>query len=259
MVETSATKGIVESSLYEKRMFSDLYLHTLMVNYPFLDYADSNAHNFDRDLMKYYETIGKRPEICKSYNKKIKLNSFWNIDWNRLKSNIKNINTIAFLFSVSFGKIMEIFWPTHKIRKSVPSGGSKHPTEVYVIFIDDFYVRRGIYHYNSADYSLEIVSNNERDMLLFEKSALVSETKKNGLFYTIYTSVYERSMWRYRDIRSTRAVLIDLGHIIQGALTNFKLLGFNSGTVQNLNYEILEKMLKLEKYRESVHSIQYHY
>ncbi|WP_104403160.1 hypothetical protein [Vibrio penaeicida] len=84
------------------------------------------------------------------------------------------------------------------ISKSVPSGGSRHPVETYLVTKKSHELNEGTYHYNVKRNSLDKLKNN------------FNLEKSNGLI--LLAPIYERAMWRYRESRSWRAIAAELGH-----------------------------------------------
>ena len=250
------------SLLVQSNKYATQYLHTTMVNYPFLDYADEESHNIDRELMKKYAGLGKRPPAFKDYplKNKIYLKSFNDFDWDILsdKKIHPNLDILGLFLSISYGKTMEILWPTHKIRKTVPSGGSKHPTEIYFLFTDNIYIPAGIYHYDVRNHALDALNTRKNYLKQILRICGLKETPK-GCILIFYTSFFERSMWRYRDVRSTRAVLADIGHVAQGAQINADILDLVCRPQDNYDPAKIGKIFELDPYQESVLYTQYLY
>lgn len=243
------------SLLIKNNKYATQYLHATMVNYPFLDYTKNESHNFDRELMKRYAVLDKRPPVFKNYplKNKVYLKSFNDFDWNILSNKRirPNLDVLGFFLFVSYGKTIEICWPTHKIRKTVPSGGSKHPTEIYLLFTDDIYVPTGIYHYDVQHHALDKLNTRKA----FLKEILCTydlEKPPGGCVLIFYASLFERSMWRYRDVRSTRAVLADIGHVAQGAQINASILDFICQPQNNFDPEKVGGILKLDSCKEPI-------
>lgn len=87
------------------------------------------------------------------------------------------------------------------LHKSIPSGGSRHPLELFVTVNESPRLRSGKYHFNVQHNSLIPLEE-------------LGETNDSGAWdLTVEIAAYvERDMFRYRDARSFRAVLVDAGH-----------------------------------------------
>lgn len=136
------------------------------------------------------------------------------------------LDDVAQLLGAAFGVLHEVddaFLGWH-LLKAYPSGGARHPLEVYLAARDVQGLAPGIYHYNPGSHVL--VPVNGADALdpmndaCFQKPGI--ETASAVLFMTVR---WFRHNWKYRYPRSYRMVLIEVGHAIQtaclaGALTS---------------------------------------
>jgi SagB-type dehydrogenase family enzyme len=98
--------------------------------------------------------------------------------------------------------------------KTSPSGGSRHPLELYVCARRVDGLVPGIYHYASDNHCLELVTRHKRPVRV--------QRYLPGQFYyegaaalLIFTSVFDRYQWKYETARAYRAVFIEAGHQCQ--------------------------------------------
>ncbi|MGH4015102.1 MAG: hypothetical protein ACRDSL_14510, partial [Pseudonocardiaceae bacterium] len=94
------------------------------------------------------------------------------------------------------------------VRRTTPSGGARHPTELAVVLAGPLgEVPGGTYTYDIASHTL-----------VAERSD-VHRTYVRALdgheFGLVVRTRVERPMWRYRDLRALRPVLIDAGHVVE--------------------------------------------
>lgn len=112
-------------------------------------------------------------------------------------------------------------------RRTSPSGGARHPHEVYVYAHSIEGLPMGIYHYAPKSHELALIkSGNFRDeitKLCFGKPGI-----KTAPLVTFITVRWLRHMWKYRYARSYRMVLYDTGHLIQTHLLTSTALGLQS-------------------------------
>ena len=98
--------------------------------------------------------------------------------------------------------------------KTSPSGGSRHPLELYVCARRVEGLEPGIYHYAAADHALERLAQHRRPVR-------VRRYLPGQFFYegaaalVIFTAVFERYQWKYDEPRAYRAVFIEAGHQCQ--------------------------------------------
>jgi len=71
----------------------------------------------------------------------------------------------------------------------------------------------------------------------------------------IYTTIFERSMFRYRESRSYRVMHYDLGHVLQNTSYLARCLNQNCYRGYSLNECAAEKILKLDFLSESAMAV----
>lgn len=189
------------------RSFVETY-QSAVFNFPFRDYHDPNWLEKDNATMSHYSKLWAHPPmLTERVGEKIFLSD----------ENIENLNSkvttidfkfISLLLKTTFGPLETInSHPVDSYRRTSPSGGAKHPTEA-VIFLNKDYgdFKKGAYIYDVKEHALI------RDDLL--ETNVVSDIYENSVSVLIRSKV-NRPMWRYRDIRSYRAILLDAGHIVE--------------------------------------------
>jgi SagB-type dehydrogenase family enzyme len=135
--------------------------------------------------------------------------------------------------------------------KTSPSGGARHPIEVYVVVREVEGVQRGLYHYASDIHQLERLRRGIRPGQVaryFPRSGYFSGASAVILF----TAVFERQVWRYPYARAYRAALIEAGHMAQTfclAATSLKLAPF---CLMGLADSAIERDLGIDGITESV-------
>lgn len=102
----------------------------------------------------------------------------------------------------------------HILRTS-PSGGARHPTEAYIFIVNVHGVPPGIYHYCVEAHGLELVATPPNLDELIRNDIVVMRGREPSplAFSIVYTTIFERSMYRYREPRSYRVVHLDIGHL----------------------------------------------
>jgi SagB-type dehydrogenase family enzyme len=139
----------------------------------------------------------------------------------------------------------------HLAHKTSPSGGARHPGEVYLAALNVSGLRPGLYHYNTRSHSLERVYKGQmhgKAVQYCAGNALVKDTA--ALF--LMTAVFPRTMWKYRFARAYRVVLLDAGHLCQTFCLTATWLGLAPFCTAALNDSLIEKDLGLDGTVESV-------
>ena len=98
--------------------------------------------------------------------------------------------------------------------KTSPSGGARHPVELYVLSRRVRAFPPGIYHYASDRHVLERIPESS-DPPPFDELLPAQWWYREAAALVLFTAVFERTRWRYPAPRAYRAVLIETGHICQ--------------------------------------------
>lgn len=188
-------------------------------NYPFFDYSTTETFQLDQQLMAEYYASSPVPPPW-TPREGIRLNlplTNWESPISRPIQGFA-LSELASVLHYAFGPIerLEHVGPGAHFRRTSPSGGAKHPTEAWV-HVHTFWqgIDPGIYAYDCANHALVRSANTE----------VVANLDNLPPLYISVRSRVERPMWRYRDARSFRAVLIDAGHIIETVMTLLGLYG----------------------------------
>ena len=148
----------------------------------------------------------------------------------------------GYLYSPRFGKLF---------HKTSPSGGARHPGEVYLMALRVEGLKPGLYHYQPAIHQLEIISTNasrEKAWLYCARQHFV----RNASALFLMTAVFPRTMWKYQHARAYRVVLLDAGHLCQTFCLVATWLGLAPFCTAALKDTLIEKDLGIDGIRESV-------
>jgi SagB-type dehydrogenase family enzyme len=138
------------------------------------------------------------------------------------------------------------------LRKRSPSGGSRHPTEAYVIAFDIPGLAPGAYHYNPASHRLVVLKDGDlKNTYMKEVVGLNRRLSFVPRAAIILTSIVERSMHRYRDSRSYRVLHFDIGHLLQSSQLVARAQGVQCFTAYSLADSKAEAMLGIDGLMET--------
>ena len=135
--------------------------------------------------------------------------------------------------------------------KTSPSGGARHPIELYVCARNVKGLPAGLYHYAADVHKLERMRSGDLTKRLrawmphsgyFAKAA----------FAVILTAVLDREVWRYPYARAYRAALAEAGHVCQTFCLTTTWLGLAPFCLMGLDDEAIEKDLGIDGVRETV-------
>lgn len=222
---------------------------------PFLDYSkDGGGHDQDRKNMLQYQEAQPDDQRCKAYKEFLDRHDLPILAELSSSLEIKNLllpDKIKLLLSLAFGKKGEktCHWSDAPlIRRTSPSGGSRHPTEGYFLSHVNG-ISKGWHHIQADPPSLIYLSpfSQETDFFENENSA--------PLGVIVLTSVFERNMYRYREPRTFRTIHMDAGHILETIESAGNELGFETKVTMNFDEGAILNKLKASKFEEGVMAI----
>jgi len=136
-------------------------------------------------------------------------------------------------------------------RKTSPSGGARHPGEVYLLAMRIKGLSPGLYHYNPKGHCLDVIRKGE----MRQKAAAYcvgQQHAKRAAALFLMTAVFPRTMWKYRFPRAYRVVTLDAGHLCQTLCLTATFLGLAPFCTAALKDTLIEKDLGLDGITESV-------
>lgn len=148
----------------------------------------------------------------------------------------------GYLHTGMFGKLL---------HKTSPSGGARHPGEVYVMALRVKGLKPGLYHYHPGGHYLKRISANATR----QKASLYcarQDHPRNAAALFIMTAVFGRTMWKYVNPRAYRVVLLDAGHLCQTFCLVATWLGLAPFCTAALKDTLIETDLGIDGVRESV-------
>jgi SagB-type dehydrogenase family enzyme len=148
----------------------------------------------------------------------------------------------GYLHSSMFGKLL---------HKTSPSGGARHPGEVYLMALRVKGLRAGVYHYHPAHHHLKRISTNAtRDKAWLYCAC--QDYARNAAALFLMTAVFQRTMWKYHKPRAYRVVLLDAGHLCQTFCLVATWLGLAPFCTAALKDTLIEEDLGIDGIGESV-------
>lgn len=141
------------------------------------------------------------------------------------------------------------------LKKNSPSGGSLHPTEVYLLIIKVKGIKSGIYHYNVKTHSLCPINSGYSE----PESRKIANKFSAGQLYTgdahvlfLFTTRYYRNLWKYQQHSKSYSVMIrDAAHLCQNLYLISAELGLGAFTAA-CNTKNIEEELGIDGFREGV-------
>jgi len=135
--------------------------------------------------------------------------------------------------------------------KTSPSGGARHPIEVYVVARSVTGVPPGIYHYAPDRHELDLVRAGASARQIV--SYLPTQTYfGNASALMLMTAVFARTQWKYEFARAYRVVLAEAGHLCQTFCLTATWLGLAPFETMALADSRIERDLEIDGVSESV-------
>lgn len=139
------------------------------------------------------------------------------------------------------------------LKKRVPSGGSLHPVEAYVLVRRVESLRSGLYHYRAGTHELSFLnemSNNEiKD--LAQTFCAGQSWASEASFLIIMTGRLDRQAWKYRKHpKSLKVLYMDAGHLSQLACSIAEELSLGAVVSGAINEKNIEEALGLNWFTE---------
>ncbi len=131
------------------------------------------------------------------------------------------------------------------LHKTSPSGGSRHPTEVYPVVLNVDGVAPGIYHYAVEHHRLERVRGGHFGALMAWIAAGQSWLQ-NAAVICVMTCRVERTMWKYPSDRAYRVMTLELGHFCQTFYLLSAGMGLGAFTTAAFRDKELERELDVD-------------
>ncbi len=134
--------------------------------------------------------------------------------------------------------------------RTAPSAGALYPIETYIYANSIETLPKGIYHYNIEEHALEQLELGDFSQELAE-TALEQEMVANAPVVFVWTAVFERSKWKYRQ-RAYRYVYLDAGIIGENLALAATGIGFGSCQVGAFFDDEVNMLLDVDGVAESV-------
>ncbi|CAD1786464.1 putative peptide maturation dehydrogenase [Xanthomonas arboricola pv. juglandis] len=150
--------------------------------------------------------------------------------------------------SVMASARIEVGHDTAFLKKPVPSGGSLHPTETYLLVQRVEGMTSGLYHYRPVDHALQPLQSPPQPLAEFARRAVSGQHWfADAPVLVILVPRFLRSFWKYRNhAKAYRAMILDVGHIAQTLYLSATDLGLGAFVTSAINEVDIEQALGLD-------------
>lgn len=154
------------------------------------------------------------------------------------------------ILAMAFGQVghYRINWQGEPaVRRTTPSGGSRHPTEAYVTVVDVPGLEPGWYHFVTSPPALELLQAGDVDTetLRTQFPLTVGRAPFPVRAIVILTTLFERNMYRYREPRTFRTIHMDAGHLAGTVQAAAAACSARSFVQYGADEEAIERRLRL--------------
>lgn len=159
---------------------------------------------------------------------------------------------------VSMDALSSLLWAASGVQRkemgfefrTAPSAGALYPVETYAIvhLVDG--LDQGVYHYQARHHALEEIKKGDFRAHI-ANAALGQLMCAQAALVIIWTAVFERSCWKYRQ-RAFRYIYLDAGHMAQNLALASASLGLGSCQVGALFDDEVNGILGIDGVGESV-------
>ena len=160
--------------------------------------------------------------------------------------------TLSFLLWAQQG-IKSIRGNNYATLRTVPSGGARHPFELYMVILHVEGLKPGFYHYLPMDHELELLKEADPSDQTFRKDVSDSlceqkwALKASVIFY--YSMIPYRGEWRY-SFDAHRPMLIDAGHVSQNLYLACTATGLGTCAIAACDSPLASKLFDLDGVEE---------
>lgn len=236
---------------YNWRLASDYLERTR--DYKFFDYAKDGWQKDARMMASYLEEEAEQNRSKKYIEVSYEPWRYTAVEAITGTEIIAKQNVFDFVFNsvvATFGTLRNksLSQGEPVLQKSIPSGGSRHPTEAYVIDVR----KKDIYHYCCENNAFGKISmaNSDFYTVCFGEPETYVPFKVN--YIVLLTCVWERNMFRYREPRTFRSVHLDAGHAVCNIEVLCQKAKVRYKVQYGMNSKVLEGLLKIDPLVEGI-------
>jgi SagB-type dehydrogenase family enzyme len=207
--------------------------HLLTYDYPYLNYSESEAPAIDKSIMEKFAAESFDVNRYKEYAGSLTVPVVQTAEalecltrpfgeaWDRRNASeslpVATCDKLTTMISSSFGqlrsrRIRSSVPRAPLVRKTSPSGGSRHPVECYVLARKVLGLAPGTYHFAVRTSELERIGDLPGEDELRPILQGLWRAPFDPAAFVVVTGLWERNMYRYREPRTFRTVFMDAGH-----------------------------------------------
>jgi SagB-type dehydrogenase family enzyme len=133
--------------------------------------------------------------------------------------------------------------------RTAPSAGALYPVETYLVIHNVSEIEAGVYHYAVESHELKELRRGDFRIPV-ARAALDQEIAYRAPVVFIWTAIFERSIWKYKQ-RAYRYVYLDAGHIAQNVALSAVALSLGSCQIAAIYDEEANELIGVDGRNES--------
>jgi SagB-type dehydrogenase family enzyme len=163
------------------------------------------------------------------------------------KFSTKGLEELSYLLWATQGvkSIMQQEGKPYITLRTVPSGGSRHPFETYILALNVTDLEKGIYRYIPLEHKLALI-NKPEDLNEKINDAAFNQNfcGKSGAVF-VWSVIPYRTEWRYAET-SYKTILLDAGHVCQNLYLSAESIKAGACAIAAYDQEKIDKLLDLD-------------
>lgn len=136
-------------------------------------------------------------------------------------------------------------------RRTVPSGGGRHPFETYLVINNVEDVLPGVYRYSPLEHSLVFLYEPKNMRNKVVELSLDQDFVGEAPIVFFWSVVPYRSEWRY-SVAAQKVILLDCGHLCQNLYISAESIGCGVCAIATYSQKMADSFLKLDGKEEFV-------
>ncbi|MBI2032489.1 MAG: SagB/ThcOx family dehydrogenase [Candidatus Levybacteria bacterium] len=248
----------------ERNWKNALDFHLLTSNTKFVDMGQNNEATLKIDHLKQYLKISRVPPLYKEYKESIMLpkpekitSELGEVLLNRRTTRVfedssitsVQLSSILFYSSQAVKVIRDYVESIKKMSPLILTLSSYTPCEIYFYANKIEGIESGIYHYNIRKHNMHLIKRGKYNALM--KKIAIGQGVENASAIFLISNVFERYMWRYRNSRAYRNLLIETSSLAQRIILTTEAIGLKQFLTPAIRDSMADNLLGLDGYSES--------
>ena len=155
------------------------------------------------------------------------------------------LDELAFLLWATQGVKTIVGNQNRVTRRTVPSAGSRHPFETYLLVQHVEGLAPGLYHYLALDHKLEFLGNVDNASDRINEACCGQGFMGDAAVNFIWTVFPYRSEWRY-TVKAHKYALVDAGHVCQNLYLACEAIGCGTCAIGAYDQAAMDRLIGLD-------------